>query len=108
MFLIRSVYRTIELSEGYTGYLNTHEPYFYLLDTLPLWLGISVYVWFWPPKYLTEDTRIIPSVSSGGDVEYTSDVPVIASAETSNSQLGSLTPSVKEKAGLVDVEKRST
>ncbi len=25
MFLIRSIYRTIELSQGYLGYLNTHE-----------------------------------------------------------------------------------
>lgn len=59
MFLIRSVFRTVELSQGYIGYLATHEPFFYFLDTLPLWLGISTYVYFWPTKYLTEERRIV-------------------------------------------------
>lgn len=31
---IRSVFRAVELSEGYTGYLATHEIYIYLLDTV--------------------------------------------------------------------------
>lgn len=57
--MIRSVYRTIELSQGYIGYLATHEVYFLCLDTLPLFLGISAYTWFWPAKYLTEDTKIV-------------------------------------------------
>lgn len=58
-FLTRSVYRTIELSEGYTGHLATTEWYFYVFDTLPLWLGICAYIPFWPPKYMTESTRVI-------------------------------------------------
>lgn len=52
MFLIRSVFRTVELSEGYTGYLSTHEIYYICLDALPLWLGIIVYVYYWPPRFL--------------------------------------------------------
>jgi len=43
------------------GYLATHERYFLGLDTLPLFLGVSVYVWFWPGKYLTPETRVAPS-----------------------------------------------
>lgn len=87
-FLIRSVYRTIELSQGYTGYLNTHEPWFYIFDTvslsaaaevpcapfaprhrlltsrglslqLPLWLAISAYVPFYPGKYLKPEHQIV-------------------------------------------------
>lgn len=57
MFLIRSVFRTVELSEGYSGYLSTHEVYYITLDALPLWLGIIVYAWFWPAKYLHFDDR---------------------------------------------------
>ncbi|CCO37308.1 Protein RTA1 [Rhizoctonia solani AG-1 IB] len=52
--LIRSVFRTIELSEGYGGHLATTEGYFYALDTLPLFIGIAVFVVTWPPLYLTK------------------------------------------------------
>ncbi|KIR37185.1 integral membrane protein [Cryptococcus deuterogattii MMRL2647] len=51
-FLIRSVYRTVELSQGYVGYLAIHERYFLGLDCLPLLLGIATYVFFWPGRYL--------------------------------------------------------
>ncbi|EPQ59429.1 RTA1-domain-containing protein [Gloeophyllum trabeum ATCC 11539] len=50
--LIRSIYRTIELSEGYQGHLATSEPYFYGLDTLPLFIAITVYVPFWPGRFI--------------------------------------------------------
>lgn len=36
---IRSVYRTVELAEGWRGYLITHEQYFLVLDGLFVFLG---------------------------------------------------------------------
>ncbi|KAG8683777.1 hypothetical protein FRC11_013078 [Ceratobasidium sp. 423] len=51
--LVRSVFRTIENSQGYHGYLATHEVYFYALDTLPLFIATVVFVVTWPPLYLT-------------------------------------------------------
>ncbi|ORY33699.1 RTA1 like protein-domain-containing protein [Naematelia encephala] len=57
-FVIRSVYRTVELSQGYIGFLATHERYFLGLDTLPLWLGINTYVFFWPGAYLTPEHKV--------------------------------------------------
>ncbi|WWD17784.1 hypothetical protein CI109_102226 [Kwoniella shandongensis] len=51
-FLIRSVYRTVELSQGYVGYIATHERFYLGLDTLPLLLGIAVYTYYWPGAYL--------------------------------------------------------
>ncbi|KAF8836095.1 hypothetical protein BDN67DRAFT_958451 [Paxillus ammoniavirescens] len=53
-FLVRCVYRVIELGQvtGGGGYLMTHEVYFYVLDSLPLLVGISTYIIFWPSKYL--------------------------------------------------------
>jgi len=50
--LIRSVYRTIELSEGFQGRLATSEPFFYGLDTLPLFIAIVVYLPFWPGRFI--------------------------------------------------------
>jgi len=58
--LIRSVYRTVELSEGYVGHLATTESYFYGLDTLPLFIAIVVYVPFWPGRFIP---RLEPTVT---------------------------------------------
>ena len=49
---VRSVYRTIELSEGYQGHLTTTEKYFYLLDLLPLLVALVIYIPFWPGRYI--------------------------------------------------------
>lgn len=43
----------------YAGYLATHERYFLALDTLPLFLGIVVYTYFWPGRYLTKETKVV-------------------------------------------------
>lgn len=70
MFLIRSFFRVIELSEGYSGFLATHEEYWAGLDALPLWLGIMVYTYFWPYKILTQESRVAPEDQNLGEVEY--------------------------------------
>lgn len=44
----------------YIGYLATHERYFLGLDTLPLFLGILTYTYFWPGRYITPETRVLP------------------------------------------------
>ncbi|CAK5275395.1 unnamed protein product [Mycena citricolor] len=54
--LIRSLYRVIELSQGYVGHLATDEALFYALDTLPLFLAIAVYVFVWPGNYIGDGT----------------------------------------------------
>ncbi|GAA5855451.1 hypothetical protein JCM8547_007835 [Rhodosporidiobolus lusitaniae] len=45
---IRCTFRTVEYAQGYSGYLITHEIYFYLLDALPLFLAMSLYAYVWP------------------------------------------------------------
>ncbi len=49
---IRSVYRTIELSQGFEGRLATMESFFYGLDTLPLFIAVAIYVPFWPGRFI--------------------------------------------------------
>ncbi|KAK9899194.1 hypothetical protein P389DRAFT_194198 [Cystobasidium minutum MCA 4210] len=51
-FLIRSGFRVSEFKDGYSGYLYTHEGYFYGLDALPLLISISAYIFVWPPRFL--------------------------------------------------------
>ncbi|KDQ64594.1 hypothetical protein JAAARDRAFT_28237 [Jaapia argillacea MUCL 33604] len=75
--LIRSVYRTIELSQGFRGYLATTERFFYGLDTLPLFIAVAIYVPFWPgrfiPPFLKEEdvssTRTASEETGQGHVE---------------------------------------
>ncbi|KAK0559249.1 hypothetical protein OC844_004544 [Tilletia horrida] len=55
--LIRCFYRVAELAEGYHGTLVTHEPYFLFLDSLPLLIGITPYIFFWPTELINETAR---------------------------------------------------
>ncbi|KAJ7439770.1 RTA1 like protein-domain-containing protein [Mycena latifolia] len=50
--LIRSIFRMAEFIQGHAGYLSTHEAYFYALDSLPLWLAMTLYAAVWPPRFL--------------------------------------------------------
>ncbi|TFY55712.1 hypothetical protein EVG20_g9216 [Dentipellis fragilis] len=50
--IIRSVYRTVEMSQGFSGPLSTTEGFFYGLDTLPLFIAVVVYVPFWPGRFI--------------------------------------------------------
>ncbi|KAJ6540411.1 RTA1 like protein-domain-containing protein [Mycena capillaripes] len=50
--LVRSVFRIIEFAGGYTGFVATHEGYFYVFDALPLWLAMTLYCVVWPPRFL--------------------------------------------------------
>ncbi|KAH7914178.1 RTA1 like protein-domain-containing protein [Hygrophoropsis aurantiaca] len=58
--LIRSGYRVAELSQGFQGYLATTEAFFYALDTLPLVIAISVYVPFWPGRFIPREIDLLP------------------------------------------------
>ncbi|KAL1410669.1 hypothetical protein Q8F55_004688 [Vanrija albida] len=87
-FLIRSFFRTIELSEGYAGHLSIHEKYYMGLDALPLFVGIAVYVWYWPYRILTPETKVQRSEwsneqYSGDDTELAPPVREHGSPNTS-------------------------
>jgi len=55
--LIRSCFRVAELSQGFDGFLTTNQALFYLLDTLPLLIAISVFVPFWPGRFIPAQTE---------------------------------------------------
>jgi hypothetical protein len=55
MMITRNVYRSIELSEGWRGYLITHERYVLALDALPMVLSMGVYVIFHPGQQFARD-----------------------------------------------------
>jgi hypothetical protein len=46
------VFRTVENSQGFQGYLSVHEGYFWALDALPLAIAVGVFLPFWPARVL--------------------------------------------------------
>ncbi|KAH7920174.1 RTA1-domain-containing protein [Leucogyrophana mollusca] len=67
--LVRSVYRVVELSQGYQGYLTTTEAYFYGLDTLPLLVAISAYIPFWPGRFIPSESTVLGSESQVDSID---------------------------------------
>lgn len=61
-----SLQRVVEYAGGYNGAIATSEAYLYCLDSLPLVICMSAYVWFYPGRYLPDHVN---SVSYGSDVE---------------------------------------
>lgn len=56
MIYIRSVYRTIELAQGWSGFLITHEGYFIGLDAALMVVAVAVFLVFDPAVLLPKDT----------------------------------------------------
>ncbi|KAJ7144545.1 RTA1 like protein-domain-containing protein [Mycena epipterygia] len=60
--IVRSIFRIIEFAGGYTGFVSTHEGYFYIFDALPLWISMTLYCFVWPPRFL-------PTLSDDSDAK---------------------------------------
>ncbi|KAF9219569.1 hypothetical protein BS17DRAFT_716919, partial [Gyrodon lividus] len=85
-FMVRCIYRTIELGQGLgSGYLASHEGtqpflmsldfFFYVFDSLPLLIGISAYAVYWPTRYLyssldTPSGEMSTMIPSDSEYEY--------------------------------------
>ncbi|KAG9006490.1 hypothetical protein FRB94_014354 [Tulasnella sp. JGI-2019a] len=70
--LVRSVFRVVENSQGFSGHLTTTESYFYILDSLPLFIAIAVYIPFWPATYISDSqSHITPDEENPSSHELT-------------------------------------
>ncbi|GAA5916787.1 hypothetical protein JCM5296_007389 [Sporobolomyces johnsonii] len=86
--LIRCIYRTVELAEGWSGYLITHEPYFCVLDSMAMVLCQAVFCFTWPSWCLpdfatlsrTTDVKINGADVVVGNAEKGSPLPMPATA----------------------------
>ena len=45
MILIRSAFRLVEYAEGFTGYLQSHEAFFYVFDSVPMLVVMAWMNW---------------------------------------------------------------
>ena len=70
---IRSIYRTVELAQGWTGYLITHESYFIGLDGIMMIIAVGVFNVCHPGWLLPSESEIsLPhyrKTSTNSDVE---------------------------------------
>lgn len=76
---VRSVYRSVEFSQGYGGYLSTTEVFFWVLDFVPLLVALLVYIPFWPGRFINPlETIPARTVQSDGDAHRRTneDVPL--------------------------------
>ncbi|MCJ1252227.1 hypothetical protein MMC24_000031 [Lignoscripta atroalba] len=68
----RSVYRTVELLQGWSGYLITHESYFIALDGTMMVLAVVVYNVLNPAWLLTSPSGRAVGEKRGGPVDTSS------------------------------------
>ncbi|KAJ7448241.1 RTA1 like protein-domain-containing protein [Mycena galericulata] len=61
LLLIRSTFRVAEFATGFKSYLSTQEVFTYCLDTLPVWIAMTLYCVVWPVRFLA------PRQSMGAD-----------------------------------------
>lgn len=75
MIYIRGVYRTIELAQGWTGYLITHEGYFIGLDAAIMVVAVAVFVVIDPAVVFRKEGRLgyggLASAKASRDVSDT-------------------------------------
>lgn len=79
MIYIRSIYRTIELAQGWNGYLITHEGYFIGLDAAIMVVAVAVFIPVDPavvmrdPKYISTKQVGAGTDTSDGEAVFPMD-----------------------------------
>ncbi|KAI5958101.1 RSB1 [Candida theae] len=79
---VRCIYRVIELSEGWRGYLITHEAYILTLDALMVFLSCVTFLPFHPVIVFGKDVHISIRESFG---KVNMDLPPVAISEKEHS-----------------------
>ncbi|KAM0746419.1 RTA1-domain-containing protein [Meredithblackwellia eburnea MCA 4105] len=108
--LVRCIYRVIELAEGWTGYLITHQPYFLALDSVPMVLAMGVFVpchpYFCLPEYttstFTSSTTQHSDLEKAAEKEFTSSLPAEGTLKLHASPHSSRPLSLSDAATLAE------
>lgn len=67
LVLIRQIYRVIEFAQGFTGYLAVHEIYFYIFDTLLIFMAGAIFIVYFPGNGYLPPNRNDTFASMEGD-----------------------------------------
>lgn len=71
LIMIRNIYRTIEVWEGYDGYLATHEAYFWILDSALLLINSTMLNKCHPMAHLPHSYKVYLARDGVTEVEGT-------------------------------------
>lgn len=74
MIYMRSIYRTVELLQGWSGYLITHQPFFIGLDAVLMLLAVWVFNFIHPGWFLPSQREQV--VNDGSDDSEESNIGV--------------------------------
>lgn len=67
---IRSIYRVVELAQGWTGYVMTHEVFFIILDGVMMIVAVGVFNIFHPGWLLPSDSAFtLPKYQDSHEME---------------------------------------
>jgi hypothetical protein len=74
MIYIRGIYRTVELAQGWTGFLITHEGFFLGLDASVMVVAVWIFLVFdpavlLPDAPLTAAATVVPASGAGPEVK---------------------------------------
>ncbi|KAK4964180.1 hypothetical protein LTR66_012435 [Elasticomyces elasticus] len=58
LITVRCIFRIVEFFEGYTGYVNTHEPFFYIFEAVLMLVNSVVLNLFHPAQYFPRSGRV--------------------------------------------------
>lgn len=64
MIYMRSIYRTIELLQGWSGYLITHESYFIGLDAVLMLFAVAVFNVIHPGWFLSQSRKDVEHIEA--------------------------------------------
>jgi len=77
MIFLRSIYRMVEFSTGFNGYLNTHEWNFYVFDSSVILVAFAIYNVWHPAQYLTNvGWKQTDGIKPPGNDEFDMETPL--------------------------------
>jgi predicted transcriptional regulator of viral defense system len=83
MMILRGFYRSVELAQGWTGYLITHEAYIIGLDAVPMVIAMGTLAVLSPGSLLVKARR--SNVNDPEKAQQAVQEPLAMTASTSDS-----------------------
>lgn len=70
LILVRNIVRTAQYIQGYSGFINSHEIFLYMFDTLPMFFVMVVMAVTYAPKLLKDGKETVLDESKEKTKKY--------------------------------------
>lgn len=99
--VVRNVYRTVELAQGWTGYLMTHEVFFAVFDGAMMVLAGAAFCFFHPARCLRGERELVDEVGIQKDAEVARDKGSESSISSNDGLSNAKDESVSDEHGVM-------